>query len=124
MTSGNLLFDALLVAVGAAVGAVARLLLGWWQVRAIPGGFPWAIWFANVIGSLLAGFVSGITSIHIFLLAGIGFCGALTTMSTFALDVVMLRAEGARRMAMVNVAASVIPALAFAGLGLWLGGLF
>jgi fluoride ion exporter CrcB/FEX len=45
-------------------------------------------------------------------------------MSTFALDVVMLRAEGARRMAMVNVVASVIPALTFAGLGLWLGGLF
>ena len=124
MTSGNLLFDALLVAVGAAAGAVARLLLGWWQTRTIPGGFPWAIWFANVFGSLLAGFVSGLTSTHIFLLAGIGFCGALTTMSTFALDVVMLRAEGARGMAVVNVLASVLPALVCAGLGLWLGGLF
>ena len=123
MTSGNLLLDAVLVAVGAAAGAVARLLLGWWQTRAIPGGFPWAIWFANVIGSLLAGFVSGMSSTHIFLLLGIGFCGALTTMSTFALDVVMLRAEGARRMAVVNVFASVIPALVFAGLGLWLGSL-
>ena len=123
MTSGNLLLDALLVAVGAAAGAVARLLLGWWQTRAIPGEFPWAIWFANVIGSLFAGFVSGMTSTYIFLLLGIGFCGALTTMSTFALDVVMLRAEGARRMAVVNVFASVIPALFFAGLGLWLGSL-
>jgi len=123
MTSGNLLLDALLVAMGAAVGAVARLLLGWWQKRVMPGGFPWAIWFANVIGSLLAGFVSGLASTYIFLLLGIGFCGALTTMSTFALDVVMLRAEGARRMAVVNVFASVIPALVFAGLGLWLGSL-
>ena len=93
MTSGNLLLDALLVAMGAAVGAVARLLLGWWQTRVMPGGFPWAIWFANVIGSLLAGFVSGLASTYIFLLLGIGFCGALTTMSTFALDVAMLRAE-------------------------------
>jgi CrcB protein len=123
MTSGNLLLDALLVAMGAAVGAVARLLLGWWQTRVMPGGFPWAIWFANVIGSLLAGFVSGLASTYIFLLLGIGFCGALTTMSTFALDVVMLRAEGARRKAVVNVFASVIPALVFAGLGLWLGSL-
>jgi CrcB protein len=123
MTSGNLLFDVVLVAVGAAAGAVVRLLLGWWQTRAIPGGFPWAIWVANVVGSLLAGCVAGMTSTHLFLILGIGFCGALTTMSTFALDVVMLKAEGARRMAAVNVIASVVPALLCAGLGLWLGGL-
>ena len=123
MTSGNLLFDIVLVAVGAAAGAVVRLLLGWWQTRVIPGGFPWAIWFANVFGSLFAGFASGITSTHVFLILGIGFCGALTTMSTFALDVVMLRAEGARRMAALNVLASVILALVFAGVGLWLGSL-
>lgn len=123
MTSGSLPLDAVLVAVGAAFGAVTRLLLGWWQTRLIPGGFPWAIWWVNVTGSLVAGFVSGLSASQIFLIVGIGFCGALTTMSTFALDVVMLREEGAGRLAVVSIVASVVPAVALAGVGLWLGGL-
>lgn len=123
MTSGSLLLDAILVAAGAAVGAVVRLLLGWWQTRVIPGGFPWAIWWVNLSGSLLAGFVSGMNSTPVFLILGIGFCGALTTMSTFAFDVTLLHDEGATRLAVVNVIASVIPALLLAAFGLWLGSL-
>lgn len=122
MTSGSLLLDALLVVIGAAAGAVTRLLFGWIWTHIAPGGFPWAIWVVNMVGAFAAGLLAGTASSPVFLLAGIGFCGSLTTMSTFALDSVALAEEGLPRVAWANVLGSVIPGVALALLGLWWSG--
>lgn len=122
MTSGVLIVDAALVAAGAALGAVVRLVLGWVWVRVAPGGFPWAIWFVNMVGAFAAGLIAGTTSSTLFLLAGIGFCGSLTTMSTFALDTVTLAEEGLPRIAWANVLGSLVPGIALAAVGLWWSG--
>ena len=73
-----------LVAAGGVAGALLRFL--------ISSGLPSAgtTLALNVIGSLLLGWLAArYRASHTWLAAGVGFCGALTTFSTFALDVAM-----------------------------------
>lgn len=79
--------DALLVAVGAAVGAPARYLVNH-LTRERFGATPAAgTLVVNAVGSLVFGLVvgAGLTGAPLALV-GIGFCGALTTFSTLALE--------------------------------------
>ncbi len=106
---------ALLVALGAAVGAPLRFLVG----RAFPG--PRGTLLVNVVGSLLLGFLIALPASGTALaVLGTGFCGALTTYSTFGLDTLKLVEEGAHRRALLNVAVSLALGLtaAYAGFGL------
>ena len=111
----------LLVALGAAVGAPLRYLVDRLiQVR-IGSRFPWGTLAVNVGGSLLLGFLVGLpVGAKVAALLGTGFCGALTTYSTFGWETVTLAAEGARRHAVLNVAVSVVAGLTAAGLGMLL----
>lgn len=106
-----------LVAVGGMLGALARYLLAQWRTS----GFPYAILIANVIGSLGLGVLLGGVSDATFLLLGVGFCGAFTTFSTFALDTLVLGREGLRTAAVINVVASVVACVVAAGIGLQIG---
>lgn len=83
---------ALAVAVGGAAGAGSR----WAIVEAVgeTTGWPWAIFAANVVGSFLLGLLVGafpVTRSATPFLAGAatGFCGALTTFSSFVLDLAL-----------------------------------
>ncbi len=72
---------ALLVVLGALVGAPARLLVS----RALPG--PRGTLAVNAAGSLALGALAGAGPSATALL-GAGFCGAFTTFSAFALEAV------------------------------------
>ncbi|MCW2620639.1 MAG: crcB [Frankiales bacterium] len=72
---------ALLVALGAALGAPLRLLVG----HLVPG--PRGTLAVNVAGSALLGLAAG-SGPSAYAFVGVGFCGALTTFSTFALEAV------------------------------------
>ncbi len=74
----------LLVALGAAAGAPVRFLVG----RLLPG--PRSTLLVNVVGSALLGLLVH-PSPSTYALVGTGFCGALTTFSTFAVEVVETR---------------------------------
>lgn len=83
--------QALIVFIGGGFGSVARYLLGKW-LNTIENYFPFGTLLANVLGSLLLGFVIGylaktsnITETQSLLLAT-GFCGGFTTFSTFAYE--------------------------------------
>jgi CrcB protein len=109
----------LLVAVGAAVGAPLRYLTD----RAIQGRhdsvFPWGTLTVNVVGSLLLGFLTGLPAGHdAAALVGTGFCGALTTYSTFSYETLRLAQHGARFYAVANIVASVVAGLGAAYCGL------
>lgn len=76
---------ALLVALGAAVGAPARLLLG----RALDRSLHWGTLLANLLGSALLGWLVGHgVGRDAMTLCGTGFCGAFTTYSAVAVQAV------------------------------------
>jgi CrcB protein len=109
----------LLVAVGAALGAPTR----WWvdvtiQRRWTPL-FPWGTFVVNVAGSALLGIFAArwISSGSTFALLGIGFCGSMTTFSSFAWESQRLAVSGARRIALLNVVATTCVCIAAAALG-------
>lgn len=101
-----------LVFAGAAVGAVLRHLTG----RLVRRSFPWATLLVNVVGSFVLGAVAG-ASPAVVTLVGTGFCGGLTTFSTFSWETVALVEEGRVGRAVANVAVSVVVGVAAAGLG-------
>lgn len=98
----------LLVAVGGAAGASLRYAFA----RLVPGRFPWGILAANLLGSFLLGVLLAGADDEVMLLAGVGFCGALTTFSTFALDTLVLAREGRPATSWANALASVAGCLA------------
>jgi len=115
----------LLVIAGAAVGAPLRYL----SDRAIQARhdtvFPWGTFTVNVVGSLILGLLTGAVtagraSPQLQLAVGTGFCGALTTYSTFSYETLRLLEDDARLYAAANVVASIVGGLvsAFAGVAI------
>lgn len=105
----------LVVALGAAVGAPLRYLVG----RAVRTRFPWGTLGVNVAGCLVLGLVAGAGTLsgEAVALVGTGFCGALTTYSTYGWEALVL-AEGGRRWAAAGyVLGSTAAGLAAAVLG-------
>jgi CrcB protein len=111
----------LLVMLGGAVGAVTRYVVD----RLLPAwDIPLATLAVNVAGSFLLGLLTGAGSTvpgPVGALLGTGFCGALTTWSTLAFQTVELGVRGPRRMAVLNVVATLTAGLAAVWLGRRLG---
>lgn len=98
------------IAGGGVVGATCRWAVG----EAVDtGGFPWATFLVNVIGAALLGWFT-IMRVGPALGAalGTGFCGGLTTFSTYSVEVVELIDDGRAGLAVLYGATSVIAALA------------
>ncbi|MBB2945186.1 CrcB protein [Actinoplanes lutulentus] len=92
----------LMVALGAAIGAPLRYLAG----QLFPE--PWGTLTVNVVGSLILGVVLGLPlSPSLTALLGTGFCGALTTYSTFSWETLAMARRGERAAALRYVTLSV-----------------
>ncbi len=89
----------LYVVIGGALGTLSRWAVSGWLPPS-DGGFPRGTLIVNLLGSLLIGFAMryGTATLQWSpeLRAGItiGFCGAFTTMSTFAYEAVQLGSSG------------------------------
>jgi fluoride exporter len=112
----------LLVALGAAVGAPLRYLVDRFVQARHDSVFPWGTLTVNVAGSFLLGLLVASVRGPWLALLGTGFCGALTTYSTFGYETVRLVQERARLYAALNVVVSVVAGLGAAALGAWVGG--
>lgn len=113
---------AMLVVLGGMVGAPTRYLLDRAAARRFASVFPLGTLMVNVIGSALLGALIGAGANHWLLAtAGTGFCGALTTFSTFGYETVRLAEEGAYSYAVANVVIGVAASLAAAFSGALVG---
>jgi len=120
------------VVVAGAVGALLRYLTSLWlssgiaASRGLSSGaaayrnpFPWAVLIVNVIGSAVGGAVlalavRGDVSSDLRLILLTGFCGGLTTFSTFSVESVQLVMDGKWRVALASVAANLVLGVAAA----------
>lgn len=114
----------LLVLLGGAVGAPARYLTDRAVQRRADIVFPWGTLCVNVIGSLVLGVVAaaayaGSAPEWVLTLVGTGFCGALTTFSTFGYETVRLLEDGARGKALANAVVSLVVGMLACAAGWW-----
>ncbi len=92
----------LAVAVGGAIGSVARFWMTGAMTALTGARFPWGTLLINILGSFVIGLVAGITltparmgmhpDVRIFLMTGI--CGGFTTFSAFSLQTLELIQTG------------------------------
>jgi len=110
------------ICIGASLGALARWGLGLWLS---PGGLiPWGTLAANLIGGYLVGLIVVLLQHHPQLdpawrLALVtGFLGALTTFSTFSIEVVTLLQQGHALRATATAAAHLLGSLVLTWAGI------
>lgn len=114
----------LLVALGAAVGAPARYLTDRAVQSRHESRFPWGTLTVNVLASFVFGIVAGAAgkvSPQLQALLATGFCGALSTFSTFSYETVRLGRGGNRWASVANVVISVLAGLGAVALGATIG---
>ena len=115
----------LAVALGSALGGVARYGLSGLVARSFGETFPWGTLIVNVLGSFLIGFVATLTGPDGRVLVSPvtrqfwmpGIFGGFTTFSSFSLQTLSLAQDGEWTRALANVTLSVALCL----LGVWLG---
>ena len=117
----------LYVAVGGAIGSVARFAIAGAIARGFSEIFPWGTFFVNVTGCFVIGLFAMLTGpdgrlvvapdVRQFVMVGI--CGGYTTFSSFSLQTLSLARDGDMTRASLNVVGSVLLCL----IGVWLGSL-
>jgi len=113
-----------MVAVGAALGGAVRYWVMTAMARRCGERFPWGTLTVNVAGSMLLGGIlgaggggesSGLAGWRV--MAAVGFCGGLTTFSTFALQSLSLVSERRWGALAANMAGSVALCVVGAAVG-------
>jgi fluoride exporter len=105
--------NVLFVLLGGMIGAPTRYLTDRAVQARHDSVFPWGTLSINVAGSLLLGSLLGAQQhlglpSQVVLLLGTGFCGGLTTFSTFGYETLRLLEDGAVAEAGLNVLGSLV----------------
>jgi CrcB protein len=111
------------IAVGGALGALARYEIAQW-IKVAPDGFPWATFVTNLSGAFVLGFfvtlvlerVRPMRYLRPFF--AVGFLGAYTTFSTLAIETVLLLKDGHVLLGVEYTLASIAAGLVLAYLGI------
>lgn len=119
------MFNYLLVALGGALGSVARYGASGLVARWLGAGFPWGTLLVNVVGSFAIGLFATLTgeggrwplsqAARTFFMVGI--CGGFTTFSAFSFQTLELARDGQWLYAGLNVMGSVALCLVFVWVG-------
>lgn len=113
------------VAIGGALGSVARFWASGFIARRFGETFPWGTLIVNVTGSLVIGFFATSTGSEGRWIVGpqgrtffmIGVLGGYTTFSSFSLQTLNLARDGEWLYAIANAVLSLVLCVA----GVWLG---
>jgi CrcB protein len=113
------------VALGSALGGMARYGVALLVARLLGSGFPWGTILINVVGSFIISFFGTLTlaggplpatmGLRVFVMVGI--CGGFTTFSSFSLQTLELAQDDAWVAAFANVALSLVLCLAAVAAG-------
>ncbi len=107
------------VAIGSAIGGVARFWCSGVAARLFGETFPWGTSIVNVVGSFIIGFFATLTGPDGRIFAGsltrqfvmIGILGGYTTFSSFSLQTLNLLQDGEWWQAGANIALSIVACL-------------
>jgi fluoride exporter len=113
------------IAVGSALGGVARYWCSVVAARWLGETFPWGTIFVNILGSFIIGFFATLTGPDGRIFVGttarqfvmIGICGGYTTFSSFSIQTLYLMNDGEWLYAGSNIVISVVACL----LAVWAG---
>ena len=113
------------IALGGALGSVARFALASFFARRFGENFPWGTIFVNVSGSFLIGVLAALSesggklasSVMLQRFLVVGICGGYTTFSAFSVQTLGLMRSGHMLAAGLNVMVSVLACL----IAVWLG---
>jgi CrcB protein len=113
------------IAIGSALGGMARFWLSGVSARLFGEAFPWGTLIVNVTGALVIGLFATLSgsggrldvdpAMRLFVI--VGLCGGYTTFSAFSLQTLTLIQEGKVGLALLYIGASVIVCL----LAVWIG---
>jgi len=115
----------LAVFIGGGTGSVARWFLSM-RFNPMHQAIPLGTLTANLIGAFIIGmglaWFNRMTHIDPMwkLLVTTGFCGGLTTFSTFSAEVVFLLQDGRINWALANIAVNMLGSFAMTALAFWL----
>lgn len=116
----------LLVFVGGGLGSLCRYGISN-RLSVYSSAFPYGTLTANVLSSLVLGFVTGLlmqevewVSNEVKLLIAVGFCGGFSTYSTFTNDTFQLLEAGNWTLAFANVASNLLVCLLAIFIGMWI----
>lgn len=107
----------LFVALGAALGANARYVVGLWAAGRFGASLPYGTFIVNVTGSLLLGFFVALATERLTLspqtrlLITVGFLGSFTTFSSYAVESLALMRDGGLWSGLANVLGNNLIAL-------------
>jgi fluoride exporter len=112
------------MALGGGLGTAARYGVAQ-VIHATPGSFPWPTFWTNLSGSFALGVFLAVVLQHFpprrYLrpFVAVGFLGAYTTYSTFAVETVLLVRDGRAVLGLGYALASLAGGVAMAGAGMW-----
>ena len=113
------------VFIGGGTGSVLRWVLGM-KLNPLHHAIPLGTLTANLVGAFIIGmglaWFNRMTHIDPMwkLLLTTGFCGGLTTFSTFSAEVVFLLQDGRPGWALLNVAVNMLGSFALTALAFWI----
>ncbi|HEY0525988.1 MAG TPA: fluoride efflux transporter CrcB [Stellaceae bacterium] len=118
------------IALGSALGGVARYWMSLAAVRLVGERFPWGTLVINILGSFVIGYFGTLTmpdgprpaSMEMRLFVMVGICGGFTTFSSFSLQTLELLRGGESLRALAYIVASVLLCIAGTALGHFLAG--